>query len=219
MTSLTDDDLLDVERDLYKQSLYHLCKYGLGMKDVNWSTHGGMIKNLESDTKRKLMVLPRGSLKSSVGIVGYSIWRLIKNPNETILIDSEVFENSKNFLREIKAHLQSPKMVELFGSFKGIPWGEGEMNIAQRTHVTKEASITCGGVNTTKVGAHYDIILCDDLNSHNNSATIEGRQKVLTHWKMNVSLLQPNGTMTLTATRYASDDVVGHILKSLELDA
>lgn len=217
MNQLTQKQLDLVEADLYRTSLYHLCKYGLGMKDISWATHGGMIRSLEAPTKRKLIVLPRGCLKSSIGIVGFSIWLLLRNPNERILIDSEIFNNSKNFLREIKAHLLSPHMIRLFGSFKANPWGESELTIGQRTHPYKEASITCGGVNTTKVGQHYSTILCDDLNSTNNSSTPEARAKVLGHWRMNVSLLEPNGVMTLTATRYSADDVVGSILKDLEL--
>ena len=201
--------------DQYRKSLYHLCKYGLGMKDVNRACHGGMIANLESETQRKLIVMPRGHLKSSIGIVGYCIWRLIKNPNERILIDSEVYVNSSNFLREIKAHLENPRLTEIFGEFKSKPWSEGELTIAQRTHPYKEASITCGGVNTVKVGQHMDVILADDLNSSNNSGTIEARAKVYNHYRMNISILEPTGTYVVIGTRYSSSDVIGEILKNL----
>lgn len=199
----------------YRNSLYKTCKFLLNYKDVTWRTHGKTIDALESETKRKLIVMPRGTFKSSVGVVGYSIWRLIRNPNERILIDSEVYGNSKNFLREIKAHLMSDKMVSLFGQFKtDTNWNEGEITIAQRSRPFKEASITCGGIETVKVGQHYSVIIGDDLNSGNNSSTPEGRKKVIQHYQMNTAILEPDGTYVVIGTRYASDDVIGYILEN-----
>ena len=144
---------------IYRKSLYHFCKYGLGMKDINMRTHGGVIRGLESQATRHLIVLPRGALKSSLAVTGYCIWRLIKNPNDRILIDSEVYENSKNFIREIKAYMQSQHLIDVFGDFKGEIWSEGEITIRQRNKPYKEASVTAGGVNTVKVGQHYSCLL------------------------------------------------------------
>lgn len=131
-----------------------------------------------------------------------------------ILIDSELYTNSKNFLREIKAHLRSSKMVEYFGEFQGdLVWQEGECSIKQRTKHFKEASITCGGVETEKTGQHFDLIIFDDMNSNNNSKTEEGRLKVIDHYKLSSSILEPNGTMVVIGTRYADNDLIGWILK------
>lgn len=208
------DIILEAIRAEYKGSLYKTCKGLLGYKDVNQYTHGKPIKALESEMERKLLVLPRGTLKSSLGVVGFSIWSLLKNPNIRILIDSEVYTNSKNFLREIRAHLENPKLTTLFGSFEGPNWSEGELTIAQRTKPLKEASITCGGVNTVKVGQHYDLIIFDDLNSNQNSATEEGRKKVLDHYKMTMAILDPGGQVVVIGTRYSAGDLIQHIIEN-----
>ncbi len=200
-------------QDMFKGSLSKTCRVLLGMKDVNKHTHQDMVQVLENDSKRKLIVMPRGTLKSSIGVVGLSIWHLIRNPNIRTLIDSEVYTNSKNFLREIKAHLESPRLTMIFGKFKSdTNWSEGELTIAQRTHPYKEASITCGGIETIKVGQHYDLIIMDDLNSNNNSGTSEGRQKVIDHYRMNISILEPQGVMVVIGTRYSQGDVIQFIL-------
>lgn len=198
--------------NLYRESLYLTCKDLLGYEHMTWRTHGDMIDALESQTKRKLIVMPRGTFKSSVGVVGYSIWSLLRNPNERILIDSEVYSNSKNFLREIRAHLTSPKITELFGEFRSGNWNEGELTVAQRTKAYKEASITCSGIGAVKVGQHFSMIIGDDLNSGNNSATPEARKKVITHYQMNQAILEPDGVYVIIGTRYATDDVIGWIL-------
>lgn len=201
-------------RETFKASLYHTAKYLLNYKDVTKYTHGEIINVLEAKEQQKLIVMPRGSLKSSLGVVAYSIWRLIQNPDLRILIDSELYTNSKNFLREIKAHMESPFYVSLFGNSIGSSWNEGEIILSQRKHPYKEASITCGGVETTKVGQHFDIIIHDDLNSGANSLTPEARQKVINHFQMNTSILEPNGTCIVIATRYAEDDIPGWIIKT-----
>lgn len=200
-------------RKLYKASLYKTCKSLLGYKDVNSRTHGDTIRALQSDTKRKLIILPRGSLKSSICDVAYPIWRLLINPNERILIDSELFGNSSTFLREIKAHLENPSLTDIFGEFRTEDnWTQSSITIKQRTHPYKESSITCGGVGTVKVGQHYTIIIGDDYNSNKNSDTIEGLEKVLRHYKYNQSILEPDGIYIIVGTRYSYRDCMGFIL-------
>lgn len=200
---------------VYNDSLFHTATTLLGYRDVNKSTHGGIIDALESENSRKLICVPRGCLKSTIACVSYPIWRLNKNPNLRILIDSELFTNSKNFLREIKQQLESPRLTRIFGQYKSdTNWNEAEITIRQRTVVKKEASITVGGVGTTKVGQHYDLIIGDDYNSNKNSATAEGRAKVIDHYRYNISILEPTGTYVVIGTRYSEDDLIGFILKN-----
>jgi len=207
------EDRLAILRDCFKESLYFLCKYGLGYKDVNHETHGELIDALEAPTRNKLIVMPRGTLKSSVTSVGYPIWTLIKNPNARIFIDSEVYDNSKNFIREIRQHLEKPLLTVLFGNFRGPTWSEGELVIAQRTHTYKEPSVMAIGSRTVKVGQHCDVLIHDDMNSEKNSHTPEHCQKVVDHYKRNKSILErKDGISVVVATRYAANDIPGHII-------
>lgn len=143
-------------RQIYESSLYLTSKHLFHYSDMTKYTHGGICEVLQSDSLRKLLCVPRGCFKSSIGVISYPIWRLMKNPNERILIDSEIYSNSKNFLREIKAHISSPRFIQLYGEWKSeTNWNEGEITIRTRTKPYKEASITCGGIGTVKVGQHY----------------------------------------------------------------
>lgn len=172
-----------------------------------------MIRALEDDTNRKLICVPRGTLKSSICCVAYSIWLLINNPNLRILIDSEVYTNSTTYLREIKGIMQSEEFIEIFGNIKSDLWNEGEILI-KRDKNLKEASITCGAIGTIKVGQHYDVIIGDDYNSPKNSDSPEQRKKVIDHYQYNQSILEPGGIYVLVGTRYAEEDIIGWVMKN-----
>lgn len=206
-------DDIEAMRTAIKRSLFVLASCFMGYKDVTPFTHRPLIKALESQITRKLICVPRGSLKSSLGCVAFPIWLLLNNPNLRILIDSELFSNSATFLREIKGHLQSDELITLFGDFKTKTWNEDEIVIKQRTKILKEPSITVGGVGTTRVGQHYDVIIGDDYNSPKNSNTPEKAQKVIDHYKYNLSILEPEGTYVIIGTRYSENDLIGYILR------
>lgn len=204
-----------VLREFYLSDFFQFAKRFLGYKDLEWDVHGQFIQVFEAKSPRKIVVMPRGTFKSTLGSVAYPVWRLLRDPNLTILLDSELYNNSKNFLREIKAHFQSERMRKLFGDQIGPKWDEGEIIVTGRTRIRKEASITVGGIGTTKVGQHYDLIIGDDYNSPQNSETPEKCQKVIDHVRYNLNILNPGGEYLFIGTRYSERDVIGFFLSEV----
>lgn len=205
----------ELSNKLFLEDFFLFAKHCLGYKDLEWEVHKEAVRTLESNAKKKIVVLPRGSFKSSLGSVAYPIWRLMKDQNLTILLDSEIYTNSKNFLREIKGHFASKAFMTFFGNQIGPKWDEGEIIISSRTKNRKEASITVGGIETTKVGQHYDLIIGDDYNSSQNSDSPEKCQKVIDHFKYNLNILNPGGEYLIIGTRYAELDVIGFLLSNV----
>lgn len=220
--ALPDEErLIAAEKALgikYKNSLYHLCKYGLKYTDIVAETHRPIFKALSSDDRRVLLCLPRGSFKSSIASIGYPIQCLLRDPDARILIDSELYTNSKNFLREVKAHLEGEHLERIYGKFESRTWNEGEIIIRQRTRARKEASITCGGISTNKTGMHYTHVIMDDSNGPSNSLTPENRKKVIDHYRYMTSILEPTGRLVVVGTRYSQGDLIGWIMEN-ELNA
>lgn len=209
------DALRAGEAALYRKSLYLTAKYLLGYSEVNWRTHGEMIQVLEGPEKRKLIIMPRGTFKTSIAIVAYPIWCLLNDPNERIMIDSELFTNAKRSLQEISQHLQSEKLVNLFGEFRGDGvWNDSEILISQRTIIKKEASLMASGIGAEKTGVHATRILSDDLCSPSNMNTPENRQKVVDHYRYYTSILDPGGTIVVVGTRYHSSDLYAWLLEN-----
>lgn len=198
----------------YAESLWHTCTSLLEFKDLTQNTHLPIIRALESDNQRKLICVPRGTFKSSIASVAYPVWLLLKNPDLRILIDSEVYTNSKNYLRQIKNFIQSEKFISLFGDWQTNVWNEGEIIIKPRTRNLKDPSILVGGIGTVKVGVHVDVIIGDDYNSPANSETPEQRKKVIDHYQMNQSILEPGGTYVVIGTRYSEGDLIGWIIEN-----
>ncbi len=196
----------------YKSDLYSLAKYGLGYSAMTKRTHKPITDMLMSPTKKKLLVIPRGCFKSSIASISFPIWLLLNDFNRRILIDSELYTNSSRFLREIRGHLESSHMKDLFGDFVGPTWSESEIIIKQRTKVYKEASITCSGIGAQKTSQHYDYIIADDLSSLDNSMSDEQRDKVVNHYKLYISLLEPGGTIVVIGTRFSHGDIIQWII-------
>jgi hypothetical protein len=197
------------------KDFFYFSKYILSYKDLDWSVHGQFIDVFESLAPRKLVVMPRGTFKSTLGSVAYPIWRLLRDPDLAILLDSEIYTNSKNFLREIKGHLEGERITSLFGPQIGIKWDEGEIILKSRKRNRKEASITVGGIETVKVGQHYDLIIGDDYNSPRNSETPEKCQKVIDHVRYNLNILNPGGEYMFIGTRYAERDIFGFLFNDI----
>jgi len=210
------DEYAKAVRRVADADLFFFAKYILAYKDLRHDTHDEAVRVLESDAHRKIVIMPRGTFKSTLASVAYPIWRLARDPDMTIMLDSEIYTNSKNFLREIRQHLESNDLLRMvWGPWKGPVWTEGEITIAQRRRNRKEASITVGGIETVKVGQHYDAIIGDDYNSPRNSDTPEKCSKVIDHVRYNLNILNPGGEYVFAATRYAERDVPGFFFKEI----
>lgn len=198
----------------YQESLYYTAKYLCGYSGINERTHGDTIHALEASSTRKLIVLPRGTFKTSIAVMAYSIWNVIRNPNIRILIDSELWTLSRNSLREIKEHIKGERFQRTFPGWKLTLDNQAEMIVSARTIPRKEPTITSSGIGAGKTGSHYDLIIADDLNSPINSAKPELAEQVINHYRYYISLLDPGGTIVVIGTRYSELDLIGFILKN-----
>lgn len=212
---ITDEELLATEKDQYLSSLYLFAKYCLGYHDLTEQTHLPIAEALQANTKRKLICVPRGCFKSTLSTIAYPMWLLLHNPNLRILIDSELYSNSKNFLREIKAQFETNKLVKrLFGDYKGPMWNEGEVIVSKRTKPLKEPSIACSGIGAGKTSQHYDVIIADDLSSYQNCKNPDLAQKTIDHYRLYTSLAEPDATIVVIGTRYSENDIIGFIIQN-----
>jgi predicted phage terminase large subunit-like protein len=182
-------------------------------------------KHPEFDPRKNLLLLlmPRGSFKSSVVTVAFTLQYILNEPNARILIDSETFSKSKAFLREILDHLTSNEGYrEVFRAIHGVYpfstkssaklWTDSEVILPCRTRALKEPTISCAGIDVTKNGMHYDLIIGDDLHSEKNVTSREQIKQTIDHYKLAFSLLDPGKPMIIIGTRWHELDLYQHIM-------
>ncbi|RLI71600.1 hypothetical protein DRP05_12785 [Archaeoglobales archaeon] len=169
--------------------------------------------------KKTLDLAPRGHGKSTVGTIIFSIWKVLVDPNIRILVVSNTDRQAKAFLREIKAHLESERIIKLFGDLKGDKWTDEEINISLKQKITKEANITALGASGAVTTKHFDIIIADDLVDFENART-EGQRAKLKDWFYTSLLptLEPDGELHIYGTRYHPYDLYQSLIDSGEYD-
>jgi hypothetical protein len=163
-----------------------------------------------------MLLVPRGCFKTTVGTVALSLKVLEANPNARILIDTHTWDYSCQILSEIKQHLEyNEAFIKLFGDWKenSTKWAEDAITIGRRTQALKEPSIDTSGVDKSKNGGHYDLIIADDLHEEKNSATEAGRVKVWRHIQSLYPILNPGGVLLLNGTRWHHSDAYGRIIQ------
>ena len=207
-----------------KQQLQEKCRTDLKFLVVNvlglarWSDglHGDLVKMLDSEGDRKIVLLPRGHQKSTLISICWVIQQLLRNPNETVGIYSATWKLSKDILHQIKNILKTSHLKDIFGEFQDdrCRWTIEMIDIAQKDHVmTKNASISTGGLDTGKTGSHCSLMIFDDPVTPENTTTSEQIQKTIGSYKDCLPLLDAGGRIVVIGTRYAPGDLYGQLIE------
>lgn len=212
-------DMIIMSRELAEDDFWFFVNEILGVKNLNREFHGGLCDFMTKEWERKLILAPRGHLKSTLCTVYYALWRIIKNPNVRILIANYKSSLAQALLYQIRNEMLRN---ELFGlhykhlvpNMKEVKWNESQITVA-RTGNPKEATIEIAGVGTEITGRHYDVIICDDVVGPENITTKEQLDKVLQWYNQLEFLLDPGGTQVLVGTRWHFDDLYGFIQENL----
>lgn len=204
-------------RDLCRSNLKFLCKEMLGMSKWDDSLHDDLAAYLEASGPNKLILIPRGHLKSSIVTVGWSIQQILRNPNTRILIRNAVWDKARMMMGSIQSYLEDGPLPLIFGDFRTNKtyWTKDGLTIHQRKDkVKKEPTLMSAGLETSLTGYHYDIVVDDDLVDLDNSVTKEQIQKVIRVYNDSFNLLDRGGTHVLVGTRWNLRDLYGHVLNT-----
>lgn len=181
--------------------------------------HGEWSTWYHSSGKRiKMILVPRGTFKSTFFTVGKSLQKIAANRDERILISNATGSNAERFLGEIKEHLiGNETYLQLYGEMydKRLRWNENEIVVSGRSLGIKEATVTAMGVGGNLVSQHYSTIIADDLVNNENSMTKLQADKVIEWWKQSFSLLDRDGEMIIIGTRWSYYELYSYILKHL----
>ena len=175
---MKSEDLRNKLSELGKSNLYFFCKFILGFDRLTPSFHRELCSVVEhTEYNKKLIIVPRGNYKSTVGTKARPIQKLVQDPNHRILITSATATNAQRFLRHIKAHFEQNAIFrwvysEILPEINKTTWSNTEI-IVRRTKSYPEPSIDTAGVGTAITGRHYDFIIKDDIVDDKNTNTPE----------------------------------------------
>lgn len=216
-------------QELCRTNLEFLYKHVLGYDRWNYELHGdfpgdpatgkppGLVYFLKHSGPRKLILIPRNHLKSTVVTVAWSIQCILNNFNIRILINNAKFETAREFLNTIQSHLDTnSKLSQIFGEFKSprTPWNRDSFTIAQRTMPRAQPTVMAASIDSILNGKHFDKIINDDLVEPNNVRTKEQIQKVIDFHKDCFNQIDKGGEIIDIGTRWAAQDLYGHILST-----
>lgn len=166
-------------RDKGKSDLYFLAHTILGYAEkIPMRRHAhdllcrvaqGTTGCTEIDTAPVLkLLLPRSWGKTSLVTITLTLQYLIQDPETSILICNEREQNAKDFLTEIKHHIENNELFrslypELIPpSFQDTEWSGTRITVPRKSG-RKEPSVFVIGVGGTVTGMHPDRIVVDDM--------------------------------------------------------
>ncbi len=219
---------LDPEQERVRNDLLYLAREYLGYKDLTEELHGQIAEELMEMTRRrergdfieldeddtsdsKLILIPRGFLKTSLGIA-WVIQMILRDQNITIRIISYAYSKGTEILAEIKQHLQSEALVNLFPDIlhnnpkKYAAFWREECVTVKRTKTVAGYTIYVNSIMAGFTGTHCAVILFDDVHDMENTQTEELIRKVIHRIKNSRSVLDPDGMRVFLGTIWMKDD-------------
>lgn len=210
------------ERAFYANNYYEFNRDVLGWPDIYEPLHRKLCDFIiDNKGKKKLILLPRGTFKSSVVTVGYPLYRIAndivehKDVKTKALIGNAIQPLAIKFLSQIKSHLQrNDNFIELYGdrSVNPLVWREDAIDIRHKeSYREKEYTLEAWGLEGSRTGSHYNLIIGDDLVSETNIGTKEQIDKTIEAFKDLIPLLDPGGELILIGTTWHEGDLYGYI--------
>jgi hypothetical protein len=222
---LSDDHSENVRQSLRFQaqrSTYVMGKAIVGFEDLVPHVHGDMCRWIERPSRRKLGLVPRDHLKTSIWTIADTVRRIAVDCNTRMLIGNETATNSAHFLRRIQAVFERSQIFrwlfpEIIPDTAKTKWNEQEMLIP-RTQDFPESTVEAMGVGGAVVSRHYTHIKLDDLVGKEASESVDVMKKTIDWYLYTESLLvRPTDPIDVYGTTWTFKDLYSWIQEH-ELD-
>lgn len=172
-----------------------------------------------------VIIIPRGHLKSTIGNVYYSIWRLAHDPILRIKVASENIDVAEGFLRDVKRQiLDNPKLRTIYPQLRpasGIGnrnelWAKHEINVQRPASDKRGPSIMIMSAGQTQTGTHCDEAIYDDIMTPRNANKSESRATIKQWYHDTQPLIDPGNKkrQVLYGTPYHFDDIYAMLEKT-----
>jgi hypothetical protein len=214
LNSITDKkELYGALRWLGRTDLYFLCKFILGMRDLETQTsiHYGLCQALEKEETRTLILMSRDTFKTSVA-VGRVVQWVLNNPNVEVGMGSDKLERAEKrtiMVKDTFEHCTPLKYLYPDVCFKeplleSDLWTTTAFNVKRAKYAggTRVATVTSFGFFPLPTGAHFDKALIDDLENEANTNTDDLVLQLNQRLVAFMPVLKANGQLVMVGTIY-----------------
>jgi len=162
--------------------------------------------------RRRAYAAPRGHAKSTVVTLAFALWSACTRRKRAIVLVSDTESQARLFLEAVRRELEANAALRRdFGDLRGPVWRVDQL--LTRHGVRLVAKGTGSSLRGLRSGAHRpDLILCDDIENDENTATPEQRRKVW-EWftRALVNLLAPDGDLWVIGTVLHRDALLANL--------
>jgi len=190
--------------------------YGEVHREIfRWMQDYSLFGQGEELTSNKLIMLPRGHLKSHM-VATWLAWIITRHPEITTLYLSATAELAETQLFAIQNILSCAAYQRYYPEYihpqDGLreKWSVKKMSVdhpERRRQGIRDATVSTAGLTTNTTGWHADIIVPDDLVVPENAYTEDGRDSVSKKASQFTSIRNPGGFTMACGTRYHPNDV------------
>jgi len=172
----------------------------------------GMLLRIAGDGQQKCELLPRGHLKTELGVSSYPMWEMIRDPSLRHIIRCESHPLAAGRVGQIQEHFDSnEKLQKLFGDLRpsraeAKVWNQKAMQLVCKKRRGREPTLMASGITGSVVGFHFDRIILDDVVGESNIQTPESLQKVCEKVDLMTFLGDPGHHFTDVGTVWADGD-------------
>jgi hypothetical protein len=167
---------------------------------------------IQNGPSRRMVQAMRGFGKSYM-TAGYAAWRLMHNPDMTVMCLSAVQNRAREFIRLTRRLVEE---MDCLRHLKPGMWdrdGADRFDVGCRTVTSKDPSVAAYGIKAMVTGAHVDLIICDDVEIIENSGTVEARETLYTKLMELENVLNPGGEILYLGTPQTEESVYNKLAK------
>jgi hypothetical protein len=175
-------DFLEYKRLRGKEDFFYFAKHIVGFSWLEWDLHGpiayawscanGTRNGKQRYGRFRLGVIPRAHLKTSLMTQAFAMWRLVRDPEERILIYTSTFDFAGTIMNYIRTTFEGggnhgQLFLQCYGDIIPRPndrskWTANDITIV-RQGAFSDPSIKARGIGSRVVGGHHTLQLVDDL--------------------------------------------------------
>jgi phage terminase large subunit-like protein len=162
-----------------------------------------------------ILLMPRLTFKTSL-IAALCLYAFLRDDKIRIILGRANTQLSQATLYGIKLACAHPAVTSAFGNIQArfAKWTDEFITLADRTNAEREPTVDTTGLNSTKTGAHQDLVILDDLvneQNYDSPPQMEAARRLVQAF---TPILERWGSLLVVGTRWGDNDLYGWLMQN-----